>query len=329
MNIPRLKRTKDGAFMLADLMEKHGLCKRIGHQEPYWTPQIPAKLMDVMRQVHVPVVGWAGTDGREVLEGTPVTPIDFNGAYVAAASSAEFAHSLLEPTGPHNPETMPILPGYYLVDAHPWQLDAPGSPLGGGRIPAGPVWVTHVTYKLLRDLTFGCSWAAAGHWPDIKAYDSWTSPTAWRMNDWTNAIRDARAEILRTGDEEAYRALKLGYSQAVQMWITPPDPRGTAAAERKKHNKAYRPDWYHTLHAQHHFNMWYRAYRATMAGCPPLRMGGRGMAVDGMLFTTDDLGALLVMEKSPIRLDETKATLGTFKRGKPYYYGIELEEDGG
>lgn len=322
----QLKKTKDGAFMVADLLEKHGLHPVVGHHAPYWTPPMPAPLRDVQRKAVIPTVSWRGV-ARDLPEGTPMTDVDGNGAYLSAASSASFAHGPLENTGPHDPEQHRILPGWYLVDVHHWNMGAPGSPLGAARIRDNRVWVSHITYDLLSKLTFGCSWSPGGHWPALHAYDSWTSKTSCRFTTWTNAIRDLRAQLIETGDGDAYEALKLGYSQAVEMWATEPDPKGTPAADCKKHNRAYRPDWFATVRSQHQFNMWRRAYQASLAGHGPVQIGGTGIATDGMAFVTSDLNAMLVVPKSPIRLDETGVQLGTFKRTRRYFHGID-EVDG-
>lgn len=323
----QLKKTPDGAYMVADLLEKKGLHPVVGHHKPYWLPPTPGTLRSVMHAALVPTVAWRA-DTRDLPEGTRLTDIDANGAYLAAASSADFAHGALEQTGPHDPQLHRINPGYYLIDVHHWQRAEIGSPLGGARITDPRIWVTHVTYKLLSDLTYGAAWGPkGGDWPALYAYDTWTSKTKCRLNDWTNALRDMRAEMLRTGDREAYEALKLGYAQAVEMWATPPDPKGTPLAEREKKNSAYRPDWFHTVRSQHHFNMFYRAYRAAMSDCGPIQMGGAGIATDGMTFVTSDLTAAVLMSKSPLRLDDTGVTLGTFKRTRHYFHGID-EVDG-
>lgn len=320
---PLIKRTKDGVFMVADLLEKGGYAPKKHHQEPFWNPtDIPAPLRSIHKACRIPALGWNRWSEEEIPEGTALRNIDANAAYLSAASSADFAHCALERLGAMSSESA-IRPGYYLVDAHPWQLGCPGSPLGMQHLRESRVWVAQPTYLLLRDLTYGANWGApGGHWPDCTIYDSWTADQC-RFTDWTNVIRDVRKTFIEYGERPAYEALKTGYSEAVQMWYTPHDPKGTPPAERKKKNKAYRPDWYRTVHAQHAAKMWRCAYLASLANRPPVAVGGTGIAKDGMTFVEDDLRAVLALPKAPIRLDETGAQLGTFSRGDRWYAGIE------
>lgn len=316
--IHSVKKTPKGAYMLCDLFEKKGLAPVIRWQPPFWMPSIGNQLAEVMELAHVPVLDWSRPMPAD---GTPMTSIDANAAYVAAASSAIFAHGALENWGPFElGQTETVPPGYYLIDVYPWTLGAPGSPLGAQET-GHRAWVTHVTYSLLRDLTYGTYWTAPGHWPDVTFYDSYVCETKMRMTDWTDVIRDMRAQAIDLGDREAYEALKLGYAQAVQMWQTPPDPKGTAPADRTKFNAAYRPDWAHTIRAQHAANQWRRAYQASLGGRPPVIVGGTGHLIDGMAFTTSDLTAVLAMQKAPIRLDATTKSLGTFKVARRWYAG--------
>lgn len=322
---PRLKRTKDGVYMVADLLEKQGLAPIVNFLPPLWRPPVPPALRSVMRDAVVPELNWRAS--RDIPEGTAMCGIDANAGYLTAASSATFAHGALEYTATFDCLIEYIRPGYYLVDAHPWALDAPGSPLGSARITRPRVWVTHHTYGLLRDLCHGASWTPGGHWPDATVYGCWTSwddcKFGGKEGSWTSVIRDIRADIIDRGDGDAYEALKLGYSQAIQMWLTEPDPKGTPPEKQKKKNIAYRPDWNHTVRSQHAANMFRRAYGAMWSGHPPVQVGGTGHAKDGMLFTTSDLGAVLALPKAPIRLDETGKSLGTFKRVSRYYHGID------
>lgn len=329
----KLKLNKHGAYMVADWLEKKGgLAPIVHHLPPRWMPDlktdITPALRSILKSVYVPHVVWAlGEDNLP--EGTPLTDIDCNAAFMAAASSMSFAHCALNHTGSIDASSGTVPPGLYLVDVHPWALGAPGSPLGVGarELVGRKVWVAHTTYSVLRDLTYGgVSWTEGGHWPDATVYDSWTSDPC-RFTKWTTAIRDTRAQFLRAGDEVGKEALKLGYSQAVQMWNVEPDPKGTPREKRRKHNEAWRPDWYHGVRAQHQANMFRRAYQCAIAKRPPVQVGGTGHYMDGMVFRSDDLRALLAMPKGPIRLDETGEVLGTWKRLGERYAGIDLEDN--
>lgn len=319
--IRSVPRTPQGAYKLLDIFEKKGLAPLVDWKAPFWLPSVGPQLREVFELAHVPVLDWSR---RLPADGTPMTSVDANAAYIAAASSAVFAHGALENFGAFDlPAGAPIPPGYYLVDVYPWSLGAPGSPLGAQEVDGSRVWVTHVTYGMLRDLVYGSHWTPGGHWPDVTFYDSFVSQTKMRMTDWTDVIRDMRASCIDLGDRAAYEAVKLGYSQAIQMWGIAPDPKGTAPKDRKKHNLAWRPDWVHTIHSQHAFNMFRRAYQATVAGRPPYIVGGPGHLTDGMAFQTSDLTAILAATKSPFRLDATTKSLGTFKVSRRWYAGMD------
>ncbi len=324
--------TEQQTARFADLLEKNPAYAPMRHKlPPLWDLSrmdggMPEQLRAVIAAAHVPTLNWGPRDVElDVPEGTRLVELDANGAYVAAATSARFAHCALQCTGALDLVAGAVPPGYYLVDAHSWQLGAPGSPLGAGRprmTAEGRVWVPHTVYAVLRDLTHGAAWGAvAGHWPDATVYDSWTADPV-QLTAWAGAVRDARAAAKRTQSAATVNGVKVGYSQAVQMWSTPPDRKGAPAGQRKKKNRAYRPDWYHALRGQHAMNMWRRAYQAAVVlDRPPLRIA----ETDRIWFRELDLRALLGRERAPfpIRLDETEIQLGTFKRTREWYAGIE------
>ena len=323
--------TDQQSIRFADMLEKNPKYAPIRHNmPPMWDLTrveggMPDSLRGVLSVLHVPTINWGPKNYEdEVAEGTTLVEIDANGAFVAAASSARFAHCALENTGPLDLERGAIPPGAMLVDAHQWQLGAPGSPLGANRpkmTAEGRVWVPHTVYGVLRDLTHGAKWGAvAGHWPDATVYDSWTAdPVAF--TEWAGIVRDTRAAAKIGNLPGMGDRVKVAYSQAVQMWATPPDAKGTPVDKRKKNNKAYRPDWYAALRGQHFANMWRRAYTATVLGHPPLRVWD----TDRMVFAEHHLLALLGRDvaPAPLRLDETGLQLGTFKRLRRWYAGIE------
>lgn len=309
-------KTPDGAFKVLDLLEKGGLEPIVGRKGPYWAPRPSAPLASVIHNAMVPTLSWS----REVAPGTSMTDLDANAAYVSAASSATFAHGEL--TRATVKEDDKVLPGYYLIDAYTWGHGATGSPLGAADLSDSPyVWVSAPTYKLIRDLTQGASWTPPGMWPDDTVYDAWVGESTCRLTLWVDVLRDLRAAFIDTGDGDAYEALKFGYSQAIQMLGVKPDPKGTPAADRQKKNFAYRPDWAHTIRAQHAANMWRRGFQATLAGHPPVALGGAGHMTDGLAFTTLDLTAVLALPKSPIKLDPTRRELGKFHQTRRYLAG--------
>ncbi len=315
--------TEGQRIRIADMLEKNSAYTPTKHkQPPLWVAKPSDELRAVMAVAHLPRMNYGPKDPElDVPEGMPLVEIDTNGAFVAAASSATFAHCELTNTGPLDLSSGTIPAGYMLVDAHQWMLGSPGSPLGSNRprlTAQGRVWVPHTAYALLRDLVHGASWTGGGHWPDATVYDSWTADNV-RFTKWAEAVRDLRAAAKRAHDKETGERIKLGYSQTVQMWATKPDPKGVAAADRKKKNFAYRPDWNAAIHGQHFANMFRTAYQAAQMNHAPIKIWD----TDRMIFEKHHLLAVLGAPKSPLRLDETQIQIGTYKRLHEWYAGIE------
>lgn len=272
---------------------------------PYWRPKAPA----VLRDLHVPVFNWE-RQGCDCDDDDTVT-MDLNGAYLAAASSATFAHGALDVEGP-----VPIkAPGVYLITAHGWPNGELPSPLGTQPQGAARVWVAHPTAILLDELS------REGYWPEVEVHDAYTAATSCRLRPWTTAVTADRDNALKRRalvaadvvagladhqDVEAaeldYQAIKDGYSIAVQLM------RGPAEGAKTK-SKVYRPDWYATIHAQHAASMWRKAWRTVLAGWGPVAMGG----VDTVTWRTQDLAEIQMRPVPLLRVDPTGHQLGAFK----------------
>jgi hypothetical protein len=275
-------------------------------REPYWRPR-PASCF---RDVYTPDWGWlhpAYTPDMPM----DVSILDRNGAFISAASSASFAHGALDHTG-----ALPSpckRPGYYRIDWHDWQDTRIVSPLGSAKL-SGKIWVAHPTLELLQQLEDD------GKWPGIRIHDSWTSEEPVRFREWATACNVARAGALRRvqddeehdptlqpGSEECgcpscpwYKAVKDGYSVAVQLMLGPgPDKEVKSGVKR--------PDWYHTIHAQHAATTWRYVWKALRAGYEPVMMG----STDEVAYPTLALPEL--QEKELIKMDLSGVALGTFK----------------
>jgi hypothetical protein len=333
-DLPELKATPDGAFRVLDLLEKGAYAPKIRKLPPLWCPEFRGDLANVVRTAVAPT--WSEWSGVLTLPfGTPMVSLDVSGAYIAAASSAWFAHGQLEHTGPgqarwRHPSGDPM-PGYYLIDRHYWGYSGDlASPLGHAALRRDTatamrrIWVTAPTLVLLEQLV------ELGHWPDATVYDSWTGANRCRLNGdrkrpgWTDIIRDYRAHFIATGDTAAGEALKFGYSQAIEMLNTPPDPRGTPREERGKKNVAYRPDWYAAIHAQHHATLWRKMWHCVLAGSGPLSTGG----VDEVVFTDLQLVKWLRHPKAPFSVDPSGTRLGTLKVKRVWKYSEPCPECG-
>lgn len=272
---------------------------KVARREPFWRPRAP-KCTTI---VHTPSWNWSSIS--KTAPPVQLIDLDVSGAFLAAASSATFAHGQLQPTGEDPREGAP---GYYLIDAHPWAGGGIPNPLGTWqRDMPERLWVAHPTVALLRQLE------AEGYWPEVVIHDSYTATVPCRLRKWAEQVRDDRAHALArraAADhgtlnwdraQETYQAIKDGYAVAVQMML------GTTADGQPAKARIKRPDWYHTIHAQHAANHWRKAWRCVLAGHHPAAMG----AVDEITFTAADLDALCKADVLP--LDETGVKLGSVK----------------
>lgn len=271
---------------------------KVARREPFWRPRAPK----CTRIVYTPTWNWESV--AKTAPPVQLVTLDVSGAFLAAASSATFAHGQLEPTGAAPADGAP---GYYLIDAHPWAGGGIPNPLGTWPAMPERVWVAHPTVALLRQL------ADDGYWPEVVVHDSYTATVPCRLRKWAEQVRDDRAYALarRAAAEpdsanweraqESYQAIKDGYAVAIQMML------GTTADGQPAKARIKRPDWYHTIHAQHAANMWRKAWKCVLAGHHPAAMG----ATDELTFTADDLDALLQADVLP--LDETGLKLGSLK----------------
>lgn len=280
---------------------------------PYWRPR-PAPCF---RDCHTPDWNWTHP------EYTPDMPmelavLDRNGAFVSAASSASFAHGELEHTG-----AMPYgtkLPGYYRIDWHWWQDDRIGSPLGTAEpfvvaSASNKVWVAYPTLELLRQL---CD---DGYWPDLRIHDSWTCTSSVRFREWATAVNNARIGALRDVHADPdhdptqfspghvdcpcsscpwYKAVKDGYAMAVQLMLGPMEGGKVKSGVK-------RPDWYHTIHAQHAATTWRYVWKALQAGYEPVSMGG----TDEVVYPSTAIPELEA--GGHVKIDHSGEALGTFK----------------
>ncbi|TDC20611.1 hypothetical protein E1265_21310 [Streptomyces sp. 8K308] len=295
-------------YKASDLLEKVHV-PLLRKRPPYWQPKSPR----VATQVITPGWNWRTPNADKTAPGREWVALDVNAAYLAAASSVNFAHGALEREtgGGDFVNDYHKAPGYYLVDAHPWAARFMPSPLGMADLD-GRVWLAHPTVEVLHQLS------EAGYWPQVTIWDAYICRTWVRFRKWTQAIRDDRAAIIQRiienpADDLArarYESIKTGYSIAIQMMVVPPDPKGTPAEDRKKKNHAYRPDWYHTIRTQSRANFWRVGWKAHLAGCAPVSMSN----TDEMTFTREDLDELQPgAAGSPIRFDRTGIQIGSFK----------------
>lgn len=270
---------------------------------PFWRPKPPT----CFRDVHTPAWNWTHDAYEQGME-LDLTFLDRNAAYLSGASSAQFAHGELKHTGAMaGPGKHP---GYYRIDSHSWSDSRIVSPLGSARTE-GQIWVAYPTLELLQKLS------AAGYWPDVQIRDSWTCAETVRFRGWATAVNIDRAHALRQielaekeGSEadqaeayDRYVTIKTGYSMAVQLMLGPSE-HGTVKSAVK------RPDWYHTIHAQHAASVWRDTWKCVEAGYVPIMMG----SVDEVVWLTDDFLSIGSFTTPPLlKLDQSGIALGAWK----------------
>lgn len=254
--------------------------------------------------VYIPTWNW--TSAHDFPADAIVRTLDTNGAYLAAIGSATIAHSHLRHTGPieHLPEPGEVMPGYYRIRTPHWAFDGTiVSPLGNSaRVTSEKhLWIAGPTLVLLLELD------AEGYLGGITITDSLTAQVSTTFRAWSQRLRQVRTHILddidaATTEEETalardrYDAFKTGYSAALSMMLT-----GSKCATK-------RPDWSHTIYAQHAASQWRKAWRYIF-GSPIISMGD----TDEIIILEADFADALRKDKPPFRYDSTGRILGALK----------------
>lgn len=297
-------------FPALKVMERQTPPLKFG-RPPYWrAPICPASA-----DVYVPTWNW--TSPHDFPEGEPVTVLDVNAAYLSAMGSVKIAHSHLVHTGrmAHLPEPRDVVPGYYRITVPYWAF--PGTivhPLGdSARVETeSTLWVSAPTVVLLLELN------DSGHLGGFEILDAWTADVATEFRSWSERLRSIRNECMdriEMAQTDVYRrqevarldAFKTGYSAALSMMLT-----GEKCLTR-------RPDWAHTIYAQHAASTWRKAWRWTFSGHPLVAMG----AVDEIAVLSADVGDVLAAPKPPFRYDATGRQLGALKPKTVTFIGMQ------
>jgi hypothetical protein len=288
------------------MMERQTPPLRNGWQ-PFWRAPVPP----IATEVLIPSWNWATV--HDVPEGTSVVTLDANAAYLGALGNASIAHSELVTTGA--PTTLPtpreVVPGYYKITVPYWGFSGTIThPLGESEAltaPRATVWVAAPTLILLIELL------DTGHLGDFRILDSYTARRKTTFRTWAERLKSLRLEGMDRRDHAHHSAprpddcdcpacgwmdaLKTGYSSAFSMMLT---------GERCQ---THRPDWAHTVYAEHAATQWRKAWRFTYTGLPLIRMG----AVDELTIMAEDLHTVLARPKPPFRYDASGRNVGAFK----------------
>jgi hypothetical protein len=292
--------TREPMYAALSLMERKLPPLKFG-REPYWR----APITRPSSEVFIPAWNWHTV--HEISANAKRLTLDTNGAYLGAMGSVQVAHCHLHPMGAW--ETLPaprrVPPGYYRILVPYWAFSGTiVSPLGDSPnlAKAETLWVAAPTLTLLLELL------EEGGLPEIEIIDSYTAPVVTEFRSWSERLRSVRTELLdnieraqtdaaRKACREQYNAFKEGYSAALSMMLT------------GEKCKTRRPDWTHTILAQHAATQWRKAWRYTATGRTLVRMG----AVDELTILADDLDEVLSRTKPPFRYDPTGRQIGALK----------------
>lgn len=298
-----------------NLMERQLPPLRHGRQ-PFWR----APVVKPSAEVYVPVWNWHTS--ADVPEGTEAVTLDANAAFLGAMGQVTIAHSQLERMGAWEnlPTPKQVPPGYYKISKPYWSFSATCvHPLGDSAVleERDTLWVAAPTLVLLLELL------DTGHLGPFQVLDSYTSAVPTTFNSWYNRLRSYRQEIMDKRDQAhrgptrpkdctcepcaRYDALKQGYSMAFSMMLT-----GERCA-------THRPDWSHTVYAEHAAAQWRKGWRFTFTGKPILRAG----AVDEITVKGADLHEALTLPRPPFRFDASGRSIGAFKAKAVFTWGAE------
>lgn len=281
-------------------------------RHPYWR----APITPPSTSVYIPTWNWQSPHNFD--EGDKVTVLDANAAYLAAIGSVDIAHSHLIHTGPVKelPDPRDVTPGYYRIVPPYWSFSGTiVHPLGdSARMHAtAGMWIAAPTLILLLELEY------VGHLGQLVILDSWTADVSANFRSWQAQLRCVRTECLdrietskndaqRAQAKALYDAFKRGYSGALSMMLT-----GSKCLTR-------RPDWAHTVYAQHAASQWRKAWRYTFTGAPLVSMG----ATDEIAVLSADLHEALQRSTPPFRYDPTGRVLGALHPKNTTVIGCEV-----
>lgn len=293
---------------------------------PYWRPPVT----EASAEAYVPVWNWSAP--VELPEDAPVTILDVNAAYLSALGGVDIAHSHLIHRGPLEflPHPRHVAPGYYRITVPYWAfVGTIVHPLGdSSRLEAeDSLWVAAPTLVLLIEL------AEEGHLGHFEVLDSYTPDVTTTFRSWAARLKSircecidrvdmAQTEVRREQELARYQAFKQGYSAALSMMIS------------GEKCMTMRPDWAHTVYAQHAASTWRKAWRYTSTGHGLVGMG----CVDEIAVFTEDLADALGRPKPPFRYDASGRQVGALKpkevtrtgpeRTQRGYTLTTIEEDG-
>ena len=292
-------------FPALSLMERDAPPVRYG-RPPFWRAPVPAPAAAAF----IPSWNWQRSRA-DLPDDAPTVTLDVNGAFLGAISHVPIAHCQLTRTGGMRgyPDHRALNPGYYKITIPYWAFGRDiVHPLGDSALLETEETVTVLapTLQLLLEL------AGAGHIGPFEILDSCTATVHTNFRTWARHLSALRLERLDQVDIAhpsgrrphkcpctacvSYKSFKDGYSAAFSMMLT-----GEKCL-------THRPDWSHTVYAQHAAAQWRKAWRYSSTH-KIVSMGH----TDELRVLREDLDTAMMLARPPLRVDETGRNLGAFK----------------
>ncbi|MFE2675726.1 DnaB-like helicase C-terminal domain-containing protein [Streptomyces hygroscopicus] len=201
-----------------------------------------------------------------VPDGTEVTELDVNAAYLAALQSAHLPIRTIT----HNPEGWDDLANYgkgldlsgiCRIDPIDWQHPELPHPLGDDREMSGTLWVPTSVVLGLRDLA-SPSYGELCTPPVIReAYVAKGSASLFKTL--VNVLNEARMQAVSESDELTKAYVAAMYAKLV-----------STMGDSRKNHELRRPEWQHIIRGQAFSNLRRKAVRAHQAGLTVVQVGG-------------------------------------------------------
>ncbi|MCQ8834833.1 DnaB helicase C-terminal domain-containing protein [Streptomyces malaysiensis] len=201
-----------------------------------------------------------------VPDGTEVTELDINAAYLAALQSAHLPIRTIT----HNPEGWDDLANYgkgldlsgiCRIDPIDWQHPELPHPLGDDREMSGTLWVPTSVVLGLRDLA-SLLYGELCTPPVIReAYVAKGSASLFKTL--VNVLNETRMQAVSEGDELTKTYVAAMYAKLV-----------STMGDSRKNHELRRPEWQHIIRGQAFSNLRRKAVRAHQAGLTVVQVGG-------------------------------------------------------
>lgn len=201
-----------------------------------------------------------------VPDGTEVTELDVNAAYLAALQSAHLPIRTIT----HNPEGWDDLANYgkrldlsgiCRIDPIDWEYPELPHPLGDDRETSGTLWVPTSVLLSLKDFA-SPSYGELCTLPVIReAYVAKGSASLFKTL--VHVLNEARMHAISEEDELTKTYIATMYAKLV-----------STMGDSRKNHELRRPEWQHIIRGQAFSNLRRKAIRAYQAGLTVVQVGG-------------------------------------------------------